>query len=98
RCGKEYSEDGVQEWVRLGINYKIPSLYAGEKLLVRKTGRGIYATIDRTGAFTTQTVFIFKLNPNRTEHYKQLRLAYILGVLNSRMMLYRYYKKIGDIE
>ena len=82
----------------LGINYKSPELYAGEKLLVRKTGRGIYATIDRTGAYTNQVVFIFKLKPELSPQHSQLRLGYILGVLNSRMMLYRYYKVLGDIE
>src|SRR5205823_7887329 len=45
-----------------------------------------------------QVVFIFKLKPERPPEYSQLRLSYVLGVLNSRMMLYRYYKALGDIE
>ena len=98
RCGQQYTEEQVKSWVSLGINYKSPELYAGEKLLVRKTGRGIYATIDRTGAYTNQVVFIFKLKEKRPEAQKDLRLSYVLGVLNSRMMLYRYYKALGDIE
>ena len=98
QCGQKYSEKDVVDWVNLGINYKIPGLFEGEKLLVRKTGRGIYATIERTGAYTNQVVFIFKLRSDRPERYEKLRLSYILGVLNSRMMLYRYYKALGDIE
>ncbi len=98
QCGQKYTEEDVEDWINLGINYKSPDLYDGEKLLVRKTGRGIYATIDRTGAYTNQVVFIFKLRPDRPERYEKLRLSYILGVLNSRMMLYRYYKALGDIE
>ncbi len=43
-------------------------------------------------------MYIFSLKNNRPEQYQPLRLAYILGVLNSRMMLYRYYKALGDIE
>ena len=66
--------------------------------MVRKTGRGIYATIDRTGAYTVQSIYIFKLRSDRAEQDEKLRLSYILGVLNSRMMLYRYYKALGDIE
>lgn len=97
-CGQKYTEAEVKEWLYLGINYKSPHLYEREKLLVRKTGRGIYATIDKTGAYTTQVVFIFILCDERPEQYKQIRLAYVLGVLNSKMMLYRYYKKLGDIE
>lgn len=98
QCGQKYTEKDVVDWVSLGINYKTPDLFDGEKLLVRKTGRGIYATIDRTGAYTNQVVFIFKLHPDRPKRYAKLRLSYILGVLNSRMMLYRYYKALGDIE
>ncbi|HEV2582299.1 MAG TPA: TaqI-like C-terminal specificity domain-containing protein, partial [Ktedonobacteraceae bacterium] len=98
QCGQKYSEEDVEDWVYLGINYKSPDLFAGEKMLVRKTGRGIYATIDRTGAYTNQVVFIFKMRPDRPERYEKLRLSYMLGVLNSRMMLYRYYKALGDIE
>lgn len=98
RCGQSYAEKGVVEWIRLGINYKAPDMYADEKLLVRKTGRGIYATIDRTGAYTNQVIFIFTLKKDRPTLYKQLRLGYVLGVLNSRMMFYKYYKALGDIE
>jgi len=100
RCQRSYTLSTVRDYVRLGINYKAPEMYAGEKLLVRKTGRGIYATIDRTGAYTNQVVFIFKLKSvmMMPEQYRDLRLGYLLGVLNSRMMLYRYYKALGDIE
>ncbi len=98
RCGQQYTEADVKNWVYRGIDYKSPDWYKDEKLLVRKTGRGIYATIDRTGAYTVQSIYIFKLRPDRVEQYEKLRLSYILGVLNSRMMLYRYYKALGDIE
>ncbi len=70
RCGKQYTEFEVKNWVYLGIDYKSPNWYEDEKLLVRKTGRGIYATIDRTGAYTVQAIYIFKLCPDRLEHMK----------------------------
>lgn len=98
RCDQKFTEADVKEWVYYGIKYKSPSLYNGEKLLVRKTGRGIYATIDTKGAYTTQVVYLFKLRYDRQKRYEKLRLGYFLGVLNSRMMLYRYYKTLGDIE
>lgn len=97
-CGQTYAESDVEQWFELGINYKSAALFEGEKLLVRKTGRGIYATIDKTGAYTNQVVFIFKLRHDRPEAYERIRLTYVLGVLNSRMMLYRYYKALGEIE
>ncbi len=98
RCGQQYTEADVKNWVYRGIDYKSPDWYKDEKLLVRKTGRGIYATIDRTGAYTVQSIYIFKLRTDRAEQHEKLRLSYMLGVLNSRMMLYRYYKALGDIE
>lgn len=82
---------------RKGINYKDASTYEGAKLLVRKTGIGIYATIDNSDAYVPQVVFIFKLRGANGGDAKY-RLEYILGVLNSRLMLYYYYKKFGDVE
>jgi len=81
-----------------GITYKDSSLYDGPKILVRKTGIGIYATIDNTGAYCPQVVFIFKLREKIPEKYQNLKMEYILGVLNSRVILYYYYKKFGEVE
>jgi hypothetical protein len=39
-----------------GVNYKEPELYEPPKLVVRKTGIGIYATLDNSNAYTTQVV------------------------------------------
>ena len=44
-----------------GINYKNLKMYTPPKLLIRKTGLGIYASIDYTGSMTSQTVYILKL-------------------------------------
>jgi type I restriction-modification system DNA methylase subunit len=81
-----------------GINYKEAEVYEGAKLLVRKTGVGIYATIDPSGAYVPQVVFIFKLKGDLPPQLKKYKLAYFLGVLNSRLMLYYYFKRFGDVE
>jgi len=83
---------------KTGINYKESSIYKGPKILIRKTGVGIYATIDFTGAYVPQAVFVFKLKDELPKEYERLRLEYILGVLNSRTILYYYYKKFGELE
>lgn len=98
QCLRTYTRGDVREVIRVGINYKDPKLYAGDKIIVRKTGRGIYATIDILGACTTQVAFIFKPREDRAEPFQPLRLEYILGVLNSRLMLYYHYKKTGEVE
>ena len=82
---------------RKGINFKDDSIYEGAKLLVRKTGIGIYATVDESGVYVPQVVFVFKFKDVGGVG-TSYRLEYILGVLNSRLMLYYYYKKFGDVE
>ncbi len=94
-CKAVFSLPDVKDWARLGIRYKSEDIYKPPKLLVRKTGRGIYASIDQTDALTNQVVFIFHLvqDPNPA-----ISLYYLLGVLNSRLMLYYYYKKTAEVE
>ena len=79
-----------------GINYKKNELYVGKKILIRKTGVGIYASIDNQDALTNQVVFIYKLKPTAiSQGYKP---EYFLGVINSRLMLYYYFTKFADTE
>lgn len=86
----KYIDTGKQ-----GINYKEPELYEPPKLVIRKTGIGIYATLDNSYAYTTQVVYIFRLKKGLKEPY---RPEYFLALLNSRLMLYYYYKKFGELE
>jgi len=81
-----------------GINYKPFSLYRGEKILIRKTSLGIYATIDETENIFPQVVYAWKLKEDRPDEQRNLRLEYILGVLNSRLILYYLIKKTGLVE
>jgi type I restriction-modification system DNA methylase subunit len=81
-----------------GINYKDEDFYRGKRLLVRKTGIGIMATIDESGAYTNQVVFTWKLRNDLTGDLGKYRLEYVLGVLNSRLMLYRFYNRTGETE
>jgi type I restriction-modification system DNA methylase subunit len=81
-----------------GINYKSPEFYEGKRLLLRQTGVGIYATIDSSGTLTNQSVFTWRLRNNLKKPLTRYRLEYVLGVLNSRLMLYRYYMRSGDTE
>lgn len=81
-----------------GINYKDPSLYQSPKLMIRKTGVGIYSTIDYSNLYVPQAVFVFKMKRKLPEQYQNYKLEYILGIINSRLMLYYYYKKFGELE
>lgn len=75
-----------------GFNYKSRSLYKGKKMLVRKTGIGIYATITTDLIYFSQSVFVYK-EKNRL---LPLKLEYFLGIINSRLILYYYYLTVGD--
>jgi len=81
-----------------GINYKEPSLYQSPKLVIRKTGVGIYSTIDYSNLYMPQAVFIFKIREKLPKEYQDYKLEYVLGIINSRLMLYYYYKKFGELE
>lgn len=77
-----------------GINYKNRGLYLPPKILVRKTGLGIYAAIDYTGSMTSQTVYILKYKSGDVK----IPLEYFLAMLNSRVIYYYYLKTYGENE
>ena len=78
-----------------GINYKDPSIYEGEKIIIRKTGVGITASIDYENSYTNQVVYIFKIRKNLRN---EIPLEFILGLLNSRVYTYYLLKKNGENE
>ncbi len=78
----------------LGIRYKDLSLSRVPKLLVRKTGVGLRAAVDRSGSLTIQTVYHFIPKPGIPRSV----LDYVAGVLNSRVMLAFHLRWSGDIE
>ena len=76
-----------------GINYKNMTLYQPPKILVRKTGLGIYAAVDYSGGMTSQTVYILKQKTKIN-----IPLEYYLAMLNSRVVYYYYLKVYGENE
>lgn len=77
-----------------GINYKQSYLYTPPKLLIRKTGLGIYCAIDYTGGMTSQTVYILK----SADVLNEVPLEYYLALINSRVVYYYYLKTYGENE
>ena len=77
-----------------GIDYKEPTLYHSPKLLIRKTGLGIYCALDYSNSYTTQTVYILKYK-NQSE---TIPLEYYLAIINSRVIYYYYLKVYGENE
>jgi len=78
---------------REGINYKSPEVYKPPKILVRKTGVGITATIDYTSAYTTQVVYIL-----RPKDDADITPEFILALLNSRAYYFFLGKQSGEME
>lgn len=91
-----YSFDGIRYILPHvdGINYKNADLYYPPKVLIRKTGLGIYACIDYESTYISQTIY----SCNYIQKDDLIPLEYYLGVLNSRVMYYYYLKKYGENE
>lgn len=78
-----------------GINYKNKTLYHPPKILIRKTGLGIYAAVDYSGEMTSQTVYILK---KKNASKDKTPLEYYLAMINSRVVYYYYIKTFGENE
>lgn len=84
-------------WLRTGlagVAYKDAAVYRRPKLLVRKTGLGLNAAVDYSGAHTTQVVFHFVPRAGTPEWV----LHYVEGVLCSRVMLAFHLSRSGETE
>jgi adenine-specific DNA-methyltransferase len=79
-----------------GIAYKDRTTYEPRKLLVRKTGVGLSVSIDESGSLTTQVVFHYLRREGSAA--PTFLLDYLLGVLNSRVMLAYHLVTNGDLE
>lgn len=91
---KYYSKS--TNYLKLGntdIQYKDEKWYRGPKLLFRKTGIGINATIDYTDSYVIQVIFVFKL---KSEFIETLNYNYVLGIINSKLTEYWYFKVYGQ--
>jgi hypothetical protein len=77
-----------------GINYKRPETFAQRRLLIRKTGVGLKAAIDESGAYTTQVVFHVQSKADAPSFL----LEYLQGVLCSRVLLAYHLRRSGDSE
>ncbi len=84
-----YIELGIK-----GIDYKNSNLYTPPKILIRKTGLGIYGAIDYSGSLATQTVYILKY----ASETNTVPLEYYLALINSRVVYYYYLKTYGENE
>jgi adenine-specific DNA-methyltransferase len=77
-----------------GVNFKEMAIYRSPKIVVRKTGVGISAALDLSGAVTNQVVYIMR---NR-DTSMNIPLEVFLAVLNSRAMYYYLVKTHGETE
>jgi hypothetical protein len=100
-CGEDVDRHQCQPRRHLklnvrGINYKHLDDFIGPKLLVRKTGVGLKSCLDTSGSFTNQVVFHFRFGQG--SGLPNWYLAYLEGVLCSRVLFAFYLKKYGESE
>jgi type I restriction-modification system DNA methylase subunit len=80
-------------YLKLGepdIDYKSPDLYKGEKIIIRKTGTGIRATLDIHDYYVIQVIYIFKPKNSNMDS------RYLLGLINSKLLSFYYFAKFGE--
>ncbi len=80
---------------RQGINYKDPELYAGPKLLVRKTGVGISASMDYSDAYTNQVVYVFRKHGDLPDW---LPIEFTAAIICSRAAFFHVTLTNGETE
>lgn len=88
-----------RRWIRTdlsGINYKRPNSKGVPRILVRKTGIGLNATLESSNSFTNQVVFEYTLGSEAGFDFSYLH--YVLGVLCSRTLFAVHLKRGGDLE
>lgn len=88
-----------RRWIRTdvpGISYKRPNEEGTPRILVRKTGIGLNATIEASNAFTNQVVFEYTLGADASFDFSYLH--YVLGVLCSRTLFAVHLKRGGELE
>ena len=84
------------KWIMLGkrgINYKSKATFESPKILVRKTGVGITATLDYTQAYTNQVVYILRSNNKSNPD-----LEFFIALINSRAYYFFLAKVFGELE
>lgn len=79
-----------------GINYKNITTYSKRRLLVRKTGVGLKASITTDNFMTNQVVFHYFDNEKTST--PDFYLSYVLGVFSSRVMFAYHLRANGENE
>ncbi|MEK9731603.1 MAG: N-6 DNA methylase [Candidatus Poseidoniales archaeon] len=87
---ERFIENGHQS-----INYKLPETFQTEKLLIRKTGLGINASLDSAHRQIIQVIHSIR-QKEKTE--MPIPLSYLLALVNSRVVYYIALKRWGETE
>jgi hypothetical protein len=79
-----------------GWEYKEERLYKGPKLLLRQAGVGVAATCDFTDARVPQSVYVYRVRPERAA--LGLTQEFILAALLSRAMAFYVFKRFAEVD
>jgi hypothetical protein len=92
--GRYYSKSS--KFLKLNIpeiRYKDSLWYSSPKILFRKTGIGINATLDKTNDYCNQVIFILKI---KKEYLQNLSYEFSISLINSKLLEFWYYKNFGQ--
>jgi hypothetical protein len=85
-----------KKFLKLGvknIKYKESFWYKSPKILFRKTGIGINATLDTCDNYVIQVIFVLKI---KKQYINILSYEFLLGLINSKLVEYWYFKTYGQ--
>lgn len=95
---RRYHQPVPRELVRTdlpGWRYKKID-YATDKLLIRQAGVGVMATIDTSGAWVPQSIYVYRPTSDAVERGYTLKV--LLAVLLSRTMAYVVFKQFAETD
>jgi len=75
----------------LDFELKSDSNYSVNQILIRKTGTGINAVLDKQGYRCIQVIYIFRVKPTIN-----INPFYFLGIINSKLLSYWYHSMYGE--
>jgi hypothetical protein len=96
---RRYVKVQPDKWLRRDApdwEYKDPQLYESPKILIRQAGVGIFATLDETGAWCPQSVYLYRLNPGAAA--SGFRHEFLLAALLSRTLTYYVFKRFSEVD
>lgn len=96
---RRYVTPSIRKWIRLGVpgvEYKPATTYIDPKILIRQAGVGVVATLDESGSYCPQSVYLYRLKKEYAA--RGISSEFVLAALLSRTMAYFVFKRFSEVD